>query len=258
MTLPPYLDANGRLIPGAAPQSWEQYEWLDADGNRVMRGLLPRELPRGSGWIPTVPSWFETGEDVPPLPRSEWRSTPDMRKYEWNPDGRYQNGKPACCLCALVGTAEFLMGRDGWERTALDWNKFWLETTGGRGGCAVDRAVQHAMQKGIPIKGSSTERVFILEAWDVGNVDDFAVGLQRGGIGLGCHDVHAECVVGLNVDRPKPTVWMVNSHYYGENAAKNWHEFLLDRLEIDRYGAVIVRSLELRPVDVNGLPDMKG
>lgn len=256
MTLPPYLDADGRLIPGAeVPNSWERYAWLDANGNHVMRGLLPRELPRGSGLIPTVPSWFETGEDVPPLPRSEWRSTPDMRSYEWN--NRYQNGYPACCLCALAGAAEFIMARDGLSRLAIDWHKFWIETTGGRGGCAVDRALQHAMTKGMPVK-NSTKRVVIAEAWDVGDSNDFGVGLQRGGVGLGCHDVHAECVVGLNTEPTKPTVWMVNSHYYGEKADKNWHEFLLDRLEIDSYGAVIVRSLAITDDDVEGLIDAKG
>lgn len=256
MNLPPYLDADGRLVHPTVPEAWEQFEVMDEDGVYRMGGLLPRELPRGSGLIPTAPSWFKTGEDVPPLPRSEWRSTPDMKPYEWN--NRYQGNYPACCNCALVGTVEFLMARDGLARSPLDWHKFWIETTGGRGGCAVDRAVQHAMQKGMPVKGSVTERVFVEEAWDVGTRDDFAIGLQRGGIGLGCHDVHAECVVGLNVDRPKPTVWMVNSHYYGENAAKNWHEFLLERIELERYGAFVVRSARLRSVDVDGLIDAKG
>jgi len=202
-----------------------------------------------------VPKWFETDEDVPSLPRSEWRSTPDMAPYEWN--NRYQNGYPSCCLNSICGTVEFLMARDGLARSPLDWHKLWVETTGGRGGCAVDRALQHAMQEGIPVK-DSTDRVFIDEAWDVNTLDDFANGLQRGAMGVGCHDVHAECVVGLVMDGSTPYVQMVNSHYQGESADRNWHLFRLDRLELRTYGAMLIRDAKLRSVDTDGLIDAKG
>ena len=252
MTLPPYLDADGRLIPGAeVPNSWERYKWLTDDGDNVMCGLLPRELPCGA----LVPEWFETGEDVPPLPKSEWASTPDMRPYEWN--NRYQNGYPSCALNATCGTAEFIMARDGRAKVPLDWHKYWIETTGGRGGCAIDRALQHAMQKGIPIKDTS-DRLFITEAWDVNTLDEFAVGLQRGAMAVGCHDVHAECVVGLTMEGSTPYVQMVNSHYYGDNANKNWHMFRLDRIELRSYGAMLIREVEIRSADLTGLVDAKG
>lgn len=251
MNLPPYLDAEGRLIPGKAPDSWEWYKWIDVDGNHVMRGLLPRELPRGE----LVPEWFETNETCPLIPRAKWRSTPDMREYEWN--NRYQNGYPSCLLNAVCGCVEFLLDRDGRAKTPLDWHKFWLETTGGRGGCAVDRGLQHAMEKGIPLK-DSTDRIHITEAWDVPTLDGFASGIQAGAMAVGCHDVHAECVVGLVEQNGTWYVQMVNSHYYGENAAKNWHLFRLDRIELQSYGAMLIREVELRPADTEGLIDVKG
>lgn len=251
MTFPDYLDKNGRLIPRCEPNEWRQYRVPDEDGVYHMCGLHPRELPCGV----LVPTWFETNEDVPPLPRSEWQSTPLMASYEWN--NRYQNGYPSCCLNSICGTVEFLMARDNLARSPLDWHKLWVETTGGRGGCAVDRALQHAMEMGIPVK-DSTDRVFIDEAWDVNSLDDFATGLQRGAMGVGCHDVHAECVVGLVMDGSTPYVQMVNSHYHGESADRNWHLFRLDRLELRTYGAMLIRGAKLRPVDTDGLIDAKG
>jgi hypothetical protein len=230
-------------------REWNEYRvWDGEDGVWRMGGLLPRELPVGR----IVPEWFETNETCPPIPRAQWQSTPDMRPYEWN--NRYQNGYPACCLASICGAVEFLLARDNREKTPLDWHKLWVETTGGRGGCAVDAALGHAMQKGIPIKNSE-DRLVVTEAWDVSSLDDFAVGLQRGATGVGCHDVHAECVVGLVMKDGVPYVQMVNSHHKGETADRNWHLFRLNRIELRSYGAMLIREVEVRTF--GQLVDMK-
>jgi hypothetical protein len=230
--------------------AFDRYLQQDDNGEWRMCGLHPRELPCGE----LVPEWYETNETCPPIPRDQWRSTPDMRALEWN--NRYQNGFPSCCLNSICGAVEFLLARDGRDLTPLDWHKLWEETTGGRGGCAVDRALQHAMTKGIPLK-DSTRRIVITEAWDVPTLDGFASGIQAGAMAVGCHDVHAECVVGLVVDGSNASVQMVNSHHRGETADRNWHLFPLNRIELQRYGAMLIREVELRDVDLAGFTDAR-
>ncbi|MDE2440737.1 MAG: hypothetical protein KGP14_06910 [Betaproteobacteria bacterium] len=241
-----YIDFDGLRVP----DEWDEYRVLDEDdGVWRMCGLLPRELPVGR----LVPEWFETNETCPPIPRAQWQSTPDMRPYEWH--NRYQNGYPACCLCSICGAVEFLLARDGREKTPLDWHRLWVETTGGRGGCAVDSALWHAMTQGIPIK-NSTDRILVTEAWDVPTLEGFASGIQAGAMAVGCHDVHAECVVGLEIQNGTPYVQMVNSHYHGEKADRNWHLFRLDRIELRAYGAMLIREVQVRTV--GQLIDAKG
>lgn len=247
------MNGDDLLIPDPqfAGNDWSQYLQPDEHGELRMCGLEPRVLPCGE----LIPEWFGTGETIPLVPRDQWATSPEMRPYEWN--NRYQNGYPSCCLNATVGTVEFLMAAKGWMRTPLDWLTFWKEVTGGRGGAAVDAALQHAMVKGIPLKDGSG-RIHIMEAWDVPSHEGIASGLQRGAMAVTCHDVHAECTVQLVMDGGTPYVQMVNSHYYGESAGKNWHLFPLKNIELSRYGAMLVREIEFRPIDANGLLDSKG
>jgi hypothetical protein len=160
-----------------------------------------------------------------------------------------------CCLNSFSGCVEFIMGRDNRKRQACDWHKFWVEVTGGRGGAAVDAACQYAMTKGIPLKDGSG-RIKITEAWDVPTLDAIASGLQAGAFAVTCHDVHAECTVGLVMQGTTAYVQMVNSHYEGANAANNWHTFPLSRIELSTYGAMLIREIEFVPAD--GLIDAKG
>lgn len=232
-----------------AGYDWSEYRVKCEDGETRMCGLKPRELPCGA----LVPGWYETNDSVPLVPRDQWQSSPDMRAYEWN--NRYQNGFPSCCLNSIVGAAEFLMAIKGFARTPLDWLAFWKEVTGGRGGAAVDRALQVAMTKGIPLK-EGTGRILVTEAWDVPSLEALASGLQRGAMAVSCHDVHAECTVGLVMDGSTPYVQMVNSHYEGLGG-KNWHLFPLARVELSAYGAMLIREIEFRPVDSSGLIDAR-
>jgi hypothetical protein len=233
----------------AYPPEWEQYVVADQDGIPRMCGAVPRSLPCGV----LVPAWYATNETCPAIPRDQWKSTPDMRGYEWN--NRFQNGFPACCLAALSGCPEFIMARDNRKRMAIDWHKAWVALTGGRGGAAVDAALQYAMTKGLPLKDGSGV-LKITEAWDVPSLDAIASGLLAGAMAVCCHDVHAECVVGLVMQGTTAYVQMVNSHYEGANAANNWHLFPLSRIELSTYGAMLIREIEFVPA--TGLIDAKG
>ena len=237
------------VAPEFAAYDWSEYRVKCEDGETRMCGLKPRELPCGV----LVPEWYETNESCPLVPDDQWVTTPDVRAYEWN--NRYQNGYPSCCLNSYVGTVEFLMAIKGFARTPLDWFAFWKEVTGGRGGAAVDRAAQKAMVEGIPPKDGSG-RIRITETWDVPSLAALASWLQRGAIAVAGHHVHAECTVGLVMDRGTPYVQMVNSHYEGLGG-KNWHLFPLAKVELARYGAMLIREIEFRPADSSGLIDAR-
>ena len=243
------MSESVKVPPEFAGQDWSEWMAKCEDGEVRMCGLKPRELPCGL----LVPEWYETNESCPLVPRDQWATTPDMRPYEWN--NRYQNGFPSCCLNSIVGAAEFLMPIKGFAKTALDWLAFWKEVTGGRGGAAVDRALQVAMTKGIPLKDGSG-RILITEAWDVPSLEALASGLQRGAMAVSCHDVHAECTVGLVMQGNTPYVQMVNSHYEGLGG-QNWLLFPLAKVELSTYGALLIREIEFRLVDSAGLIDVK-
>jgi hypothetical protein len=240
--------------------SFADFIMTGPDGQQHMTGLLPRTTHAGGityhrDGIPCrVPVWHPIdSEKCPIIPRTQWTTTADMRPYEWN--NRYQNGYPACCLAALAGAIEFHLAKTFRKLTKLDWLKAWRSLTGGRGGAAVDTALRMAMTDGFPLAdGSGTIR--IVEAWDAMDVDAFASGILRGCTGLACHDVHAECVVGLDVSGNVPCVQMVNSWYQGLGG-QNWHLFPVDRIELKRYGAILIREVEFRGMDAEGLVDAR-
>ena len=239
---------------------FSKYLVLCDDGIERMCGLEERTTDLGGityerdGVPCAVPVWEPgAGNDCPVIPRSEWISTEDAKPWEYN--NRYQNGFPACCLASLAGAMEFFSVINGRTKIVLDWLKAWKTLTGGRGGAAVDAALQFAMTTGYPLKDGSGV-VKIVEAWDVPSVDAFASGLQRGCTGLACHDVHAECVTGLDMSGSKPQVVMCNSHHQDLGGA-NWHLFPVDSIELRRYGAILIREVEIRPMDVQDYPDAK-
>jgi hypothetical protein len=239
---------------------FDRYIITGDDGIERMCGLEKRTTEIGGityerdGVPCAVPQWkSDELEDCVVIPRSQWRTTEDMKPYEWS--NRYQNGYPACCLAALCGAVEFFLAKNNRARTKLDWLKAWQTITGGRGGAAVDAALKYAMETGLPLAdGSGVIR--IVEAWDSPSVDAFASGLQKSCTGVACHDVHAECVVGLDVSGSKPSVQMVNSHYQ-DTGGQNWHLFPVDKIELSSYGAILIREVELRPIDVPNYPDAK-
>jgi hypothetical protein len=237
-----------------------QYMQACEDGVVRMCGLEKRTTPIGGitylrdGVPCSVPQWkSDELPDCPVIPRAQWRTTEGMKPWEWS--NRYQNGYPACCLAALCGAVEFFLAKNGRARTKLDWLKAWKDITGGRGGAAVDYALAYAMEKGLPLADGSGV-IKIVEAWDSPSVDAFASGLQKDCTGLACHDVHAECVVGLDVSGSKPQVQMVNSHHQ-DLGGKNWHLFPVDAIELSSYGAILIREVELRKIDVPNYPDAK-
>jgi len=230
------------------------------DGVPRMCGLEKRTTPIGGitymrdGVPCAVPQWkSDELPDCPVIPRPEWRTTENMKPFEWS--NRYQNGDPACCLAALCGAGEFYFSKNGMARTKLDWRKAWLALTGGRGGAAVDAALKYAMENGLPLADGSGV-IKIEEAWDCPTIDAFVSGILRGCTGVACHDVHAECVVGVDVSGSHPCVVMVNSHYQ-DLGGKNWHNFPADSIELSSYGAILIRAMTLRPIDTNGFPDAK-
>jgi len=243
-------------IPGQE-FSFAEFAVQGDDGQMHMGGVLPRTTEIGGillerdGVPCSVPVWSpEASNDCPVIPRSQWKTTSDMRPYEWS--NRYQNGYPACCLASLAGAIEFLLASRGRSKTKLDWFKAWRTLSGGRGGVAVDVALRMAMTDGFPLAdGSGTIR--IVEAWDSPTIDAFASGILCGCTGIACHDVHAECVVGVNMSGT-PSVHMVNSWY---TDARNWHLFPVDKIELRRYGAILIREVEFRSVDAAGLVDAK-
>jgi len=49
---------------------------------------------------------------------------------------------------------------------------------------------------------------------------------------------------------------MVNSHHQDLGGA-NWHLFPVDSIELSSYGAILIREVELRKIDVPNYPDVK-
>jgi hypothetical protein len=150
---------------------------------------------------------------------------------------------------------EMTLARNGRAKTPLDWLGTWKELTGGRGGVAVDTALKYAMDQGIILEDKSC-RLKLLEAWDANSIEAAASGLLRGFTLVFGHDVHAECGTRLVLDNNQ---WCVDTrNSWGKNwGDQGWHLFPLKEIEIQTYGAFLVREVELRPIDITGMEDAK-
>ena len=200
----------------------------------------PPESPPGS----IVP--LASLDDVPLVPESEWVDQESLRPYEtWERDID-QGRTTACTLASLSHAIQFSLARDGKPCPDIDWYTAWVDMTGGRGGANLAAACRYAMDEGmryLDTNGKPAGRIRITEAWDCDSLAGLASALLRGAICTYGHDMHAECATRLV---KKSGVWHLDTRNswnrsWGDNG---WHLFPLKQVEIDRYGAIIVREME--------------
>ncbi len=223
---------------------------IESEGRIYFGGCLPRESRLGE-WFPEAGA---TDGPVPLVPEKEWKTQELIRAYEW--DDIDQGNTPACCLASTCNLAELMMALMGMAKTPLDWYKAWKVLSGGRGGVAVDVALRYAMTGGLPLKDGSGVVVFD-EVWDCPTWQHFVSGLQRGAVGILCHDVHAEAGTRVVMQNGIAYIDTRNSWGWGWGK-KGWHPepgFRADRIEIRTYGAYLLRGLRLRKIDATGFAD---
>jgi hypothetical protein len=229
---------------------------LYTDDGRVL-GCLRRATEFGS----VFPAWAsDQYERVPAVPRSEWKTQAGLEWAEYSDVN--QASDPACCLASLANSAQFHLAICGRDRIELDWRRAWLDLSGGRGGVALDHALEYVTTKGYPIKGS-TERLFAEEVWDAESPEDFLSGIYRGCrgiygrfIGRGGHaefPAYIKMVSGKAVMRVRGT-W---GQSYGE---QGWYDVPESDLVrgVPAFGAFLVREWTIRPADATNFPDAKG
>jgi hypothetical protein len=240
-------------------RNWREYVRDGGDGRAYMSGCLPRHKPVGA----LVPGLAEpAGRDaVPPVPRSEWKPQESLRGLERRDVN--QNGYPACCLASLANAMELAMVCDGRPHRPLDWRRAWRALSGGRGGVALDVACRFAMDTGFPIDAASDASnsgqagvVRIAEAWDCDSIEGLASGLLRGCLATFGHDMHADCATRL-VQQTGRRGWFLDTrNSWGRDwGDAGWHLFPLEEVEIDTYGAILIRELAFTPGEVDDYPD---
>jgi hypothetical protein len=228
-------------------------ETVEIGGQTYSTGCLPRVSKVGA----MFPEW--TGAETCPLvPRSEMLTQVGIEWAEYADEN--QGSNPSCCLTSLANAFEFLLSLKGRKKVRLDWLKAWKTLSGGRGGVALDTALQYVTTKGFPIL-DSTEVVVATEVWDTPSVDAYASGRYRGGIGIHGRYVpggHAECVAYWRVEGGKLVARVRGSwgKSYGENGYYDVSEASLAK-GIPDFGAFICRELEIRPADTTDIPDTK-
>jgi hypothetical protein len=218
--------------------------------------------PRLSALGEWLPEWspVEYGDKCPILPDSEIVTQPSLR---WVPKRDYdQNGDPSCCLFALGNGIQLVQALNGRDCPDLDCRKAWIECTGGRGGYPIDAALVYAMDKGFPIKGSS-ERVFVVEAYDCGSVAAFFSALELGKAGLifghyvpGGHAEAAARVVREEGADPEADT-LGSWGWDWPEFERGWHRVSKANLAqgIPDFGAFAIRELAIRPADMEGITD---
>jgi hypothetical protein len=195
---------------------------------------------------------------VPLLPRSEWKDQESLRYLERRDIN--QNGYPACCLASLANAMELAMVRDGRPHRPLDWLRAWKALSRGRGGVALDAACRFAMDTGFPLadagQGGSQGVVKIAEAWDCDSIEGLASGLQRGCLATFGHDLHAECATRVTTQAGRRGWFLDTRNSWGRSwGDSGWHLFPLEEVEINTYGAILIRELAIVPGDLAGYPD---
>jgi len=213
-----------------------------------------RRRDDGSEQEEAVPVW--DGSDVescPIVPKAERITQASCRSLEWQDIDQEQTS--ACAVASFCHALTFLMAKLNHAKTPLDWYKAYVALSGGRGGVEIGRVLSYAMSQGIPtVDGKS--RVIVTEAWDAASREAIVSGLQRGAVATFGHDVHAEAAITEIVKSNGAEYLDVRNSWGRGFGEKGWHEFPLANVEMG-YGAAIIRDLELRPIDVTGLPDAK-
>jgi hypothetical protein len=216
--------------------------------------------PRLSAVGEWIPEWFpvEQGDKCPILPDAEIVTQPSLR---WLPERDYdQNGDSSCCLFALGNAIQLVQRLNGRHCPELDCRKAWIECTGGRGGYPIDAALVYAMDKGLPIKGS-TERVVVVEAYDCGSVAAVFSAVEIGKIVVFGHYVpggHAECGARVIRDGGDPCLDTLGSWGWDwPEFEKGWHAVSKANLVqgIPKFGAFAIRELAIRAADMEGITD---
>lgn len=221
---------------------------IESEGRIFSGGCLPRASRFGQ-WFPIAGT-----DGVPPLlPESEWDGQQSKRGYEW--DDIDQNPYLSCCVCAASNVAELTLTINGMARTKLDWLKAYKTLTGGRGGVEVDVMLQYSQTKGLPTADGKNVVKFD-ECWDAPTWQHFVSGVRAGCLGILCHDKHAEC--GASVVMRNGVVYIDTRNSWGKDWGESgWHLFQASKIEIARYGAFLLRSTVIRPIDIEPLPQPK-
>lgn len=209
------------------------------------------------------PRWESDKYDrAPTVPRAQWQTQAGLEWAEYRDVN--QNTHPACCLASLANAGEFHLSANGREKTELDWYRAWMDLSGGRGGVALDHALEYVTTKGYPIV-DRTERLFAREVWDAESPEDFLSGIFRGcrgiygrWIGRGGHaefPAYVKMVSGKAVMRVRGT-W---GRDYSQSE-QGWYDVPESDLVrgIPAFGAFLVREWELLPGDTQGFIDAKG
>ena len=198
-----------------------------------------------------IPIWNGTLDSCPIVPKPERITQPSCRALEWQDIDQGQTS--ACALGSFCHALTFLMAKLGMARTPLDWYRAYVTLSGGRGGVEIGTVLGYAMSTGIPtLDGKSVVKV--TEAWDADSREAIVSGLQKGAVATFGHDVHAECAVTEVVETDGEENMDVRNTWGKGFGEQGWHFFPLSEVEMG-YGAAIIRALELRPIDVGGLPD---
>jgi hypothetical protein len=228
---------------------WSRYLIPDGQGGMRVAGCEPRVHDIGRQPVGAtgeyLPVWG-TVDDCPILPDEQLTASDPLRPWEW--DDIDQNGYPSCCLCAWANCIELFLALNGRAKTKLDWYKAWHKLSGGRGGVDIGTALQFIMDTGYPLADGSGV-LHVTEAYEAPSQKGFLSGLKLGYPGVFGHDAHAEC--GASITDASLNFDVRNS--WGNQG--RWHVMAASQIDIKRYGAYLLREVELRPIDTSAYKD---
>lgn len=223
------------------------------DGVEYSTGCLPRVSAVGERF-----KVWDGGDTCPLIPLDQMKTQDSLEWAEY--EDLDQNGDPSCCLYATGNALEYFLSKNGHAKSKVDARKAWVECTGGRGGYPIDGALTYLQTKGFPTKDGS-DRIFIDEVFDCPTAEAALSAVYMGHLLVYGHFVpggHAECGLRIVVTNGIPDLDTRNS--WGKSfGQRGYHIVPLANLRqgIPSFGAFAIRSLKLRPIDTQGLVDVK-